>query len=286
MRTDRELTALFAGAIVEERPDPTFLDELFELLVDEVATVGPAAARRPHPRSRWSRASRWPLLIAAGIVVALLAFGVLRLQAPNVGPPTSPTPTPSATPVPPSAPPLPTQPVVPSSTLVPFTATRYGYSITYPTNWGIRPATATLDATIYPIDTDPTVDNFSASVPAAGDPGLLVAGPAVPVGTTLAAWMTQIQQLQASGGFNCPPPQATEAVQIGGEPGQLLTWVACPEYLLWAGAIHGDHAYHVILIDKYAVNNPAIQAADKALFLRILASLTFTNPAPGSPRPS
>jgi hypothetical protein len=97
--------------------------------------------------------------------------------------------------------------------------------------------------------------------------------------------MTRIQQLQASGGFSCPPPQATETVQVGGEPGQLLTWVACPQYLLWAGVIHGDHAYHLILIDQYAVNNPEIQAADKALFLRILTTVTFSK-ALGSPAPS
>jgi len=279
MRTDRELTALFADAIVDERPDPTFLNELFELLVDEVATVGPAAARWPQALRRSRRAANWPLLIAASVVIATLVFGVLRLQAPNFGTPASPTPapTPSAS-APPliTTPPLQTQPVVPSSTLVPFTSTRYGYSLSYPTNWGARPATATLDQTIYPIDTDPEADNFSATVPAAGDPEIVAAGPIVPAGTTLAAWMSRIQELQAGGGFACPPPQATEPIQIGGEPGQLDTWVACPAFLLWAGVVHGDRAYHVFMWDSFAVNNPAMQAADKALFLRILASVTFT----------
>jgi hypothetical protein len=284
MRTDRELTALFAGAIIEDRPDPTFLDELFELLVEEVASLRPATMRR-RPIAWWSRAPRWPLLVAASIVIATLAFGVLVLQTPIIGPPrptSTPAPTPTASPI--TTPP-PTPPVVPSSTLVPFTSTTYGYSIKYPSNWGTRPSVATHDRTIYPTDTDASVDYFSASAPTANDPGLIVAGPSVPRGTTLAAWTAAVEQLQAGAGFTCPPPQVSEPLQIGGEPAQLLTWTTCPSWLLWAAVVHGNRAYHLIWIDQNATNNPALQTTDKALFLRILASVTF-GPALGSPAPS
>jgi hypothetical protein len=277
MRTDRELTALFASVVVDERPDPTFLDELFELLVEEAASAGPTATRRPRPIRWWRRASRWSLLVAASVVVATLTFTVL-LRAPNIGPP-RPTPSPTASP---SL--APSQPPVPSSTLVPFTSTTYGYSITYPSDFNVRRATSVLDSTLYPADTNTSIDYFSASAPASVDPGLIVAGPIVPAGTTLVAWTASIEQQQGAG-LGCPPAQASEPVQIGGEQGQLLTWTSCPVWLLWAGVVHGDRAYHLIFIDDNATNDPARQSTEKALFLRILASVTFTT-SPGSPAPS
>jgi hypothetical protein len=286
MRTDRELTALFAGAVVDEAPDPTFLDELFAVLVNEVSEL--PTAQRPSRLEPWRRsASRWQLLVAASLLVAMGLGVLLRVGAPLVGPGATPSPSPSPAPSPTpaiTAPPLPTQPVAPSSTLVPFTSSTYGYSITYPSNWAIRRSSGVLDSTIYPTDQSTNVDYFSASAPNTGDPGLIIAGPQVPVGTTLVSWSASIQQLQATD-FGCPAAQTSEAVQIGGQPAQLLTWVNCPVWLLWAGVVDGDHAYHLILIDQYAVANPAVQAGDKALFLRILASVAFTSLASPSVSP-
>jgi hypothetical protein len=273
MRTDRQLTALFESLIVDERADPTFLDELFELLVEEVASVGPAATRRPRAVTLWSRAPRWPLLVAASLVVATLTFAVL-LRAPIIGPP-RPTPTRTALP---SA----SDRITPSTTLAPFVSSTYGYTIAYPSNWKTVPSTSRLDSTAYPQNGSSTVDFFSAGPPGVGDPGLTVAGPAVPHGTSLVTWTASIQRLQANG-FTCPPATALEPIQVGGQPAQLLTWANCPVWLMWAGVVQGGQAFHVIFSDRYAANDNALQASDRALFLRILGTATFTISQPSPP---
>jgi hypothetical protein len=278
MRTDREMTALFAGAIADEAPDPTFLDELFEVLLEEVAAS--SLTERPWQRrvALRLRAVRWPLLVAAGVAAVLIGLGVvLRPSSQFGGPSPSPTVAPSVTPAP-------TQPVAPSAALTPYRSPRHGYAIAYPSNWKYHSAPGTIDATTYPYDFSGGVDYFSATSPTVSDPGLIAAGPTVPAGTTLTSWITTIENMQATT-LACPAPDATEDVTIGGDPGRLLTWNDCPEYLLWAGVVHGSHAYEVLLIDQWAVANPALQATDKALFLRILTSITFgpgSTPAPSS----
>jgi hypothetical protein len=286
MLSDRELTALFTSAQVDEAPDPTFLDELFALLVEEVAAVRPDRAPRRARAGVWAptlpvpRAWRWSLLVAAGVIVAIVGLGLVLRQPGNVG---APSPSPSGSPVSTTVPsPTPAQRVTPSATRVPFTSSAYGYSLSYPANWKTRPSVGTLARITYPYDFDPAVDYFSVTAPDVGDPGLIVAGPLVTAATTLTSWAAAIQSLQANTAI-CPPATSAENVQIGGQPGRLLTWVACPAYLLWAGVVHGGRAYHVILIDQFAVNDGALEAADRALFLRILASFKFTaGPSPSA----
>jgi hypothetical protein len=176
--------------------------------------------------------------------------------------------------------------IAPSAALTPYRSPRHGYTIAYPSNWKYHSAPGTIDATTYPYDFSGGVDYFSATSPTVSDPGLIAAGPTVPAGTTLTSWITTIENMQATT-VACPAPDATEDVTIGGDPGRLLTWNDCPEYLLWAGVVHGSHAYEVLLIDQWAAANPALQATDKALFLRILTSITFSIPATSAaPSPS
>jgi hypothetical protein len=289
MRTDREMTALFSGALVDESPDPTFLDELFALLVEEVAANRLDVPAARAPRAGWWRgpAIRWPVAIAASLAIVLVGLGLLLRPIGQVG---GPSPTPSAppsrtspTPIPPATP-LATQPVVPSSVLTTFRSAKYQYTIGYPKNWNASTSPGTLSSLAYPYDFTAGVDYFSATAPTVSDPGLIIAGPTdIPVGTTLDSWITTIQQLQATS-VSCPFADATQDLAIGGQPGRLLTWNSCPAYLLWAGVVRGARAYHVILIDRYAVGNPALEASDKTLFLKILASLRFTGPTP-SPSP-
>jgi hypothetical protein len=279
------MTALFTSAQVEEAPDPTFLDELFALLIEEVAIAGPGLAPKQAQAGRWARTTRWPrgwrwsMLVAAGVVVAIVGLSVVWRLPGNVG---GPSPSPSASPPPTTLPSSsPSLRVTPSATVAPFTSSAYGYSLSYPSNWKTRASVGALAQTRYPYDFDPAVDYFSATAPVVGDPGLIVAGPVVTAGTTVTSWAAAFEQLQTTN-MGCPPATSTENVQIGGQPGRLLTWVACPAYLLWAGVLDGPQGYHVILIDQFATNDPVLQAADKELLLRVLASFRFT----GGPVPS
>jgi hypothetical protein len=228
------------------------------------------------------RTVRGSLLIAAGLIPFITATGLAGCQpGAAAGPSSSPIALATASQAPsspapsPSAAPLPTQPVTPSASLVPFTSSRYGYSISYPANWKSRASTVELDPTTYPADFQAGTDYFSATSPAVGDPGLVIAGPLVASGTTLTSWDATFQKLQLND-LNCPAADASADIQVGGQPGRLLTWSGCPEYLLWAGIIHGNRAYHIAWIDQYATGNSTLQAADKALFLKILASFKFT----------
>jgi len=167
--------------------------------------------------------------------------------------------------------------------LITFRSSKYQYTISYPKNWKVTSSAGELSSTDYPYDFATGVDYFSATSPTVSDPGLIVAAPVVPNGTDLASWSQRIEQLQATA-LGCTVPDAREDLTIAGLPGRVLTWNSCPDYLLWAGIVRGTRAYHVVLIDHYATGAPAVQASDKALFLRILASLRFTGATP-SPSP-
>jgi hypothetical protein len=228
------------------------------------------------------RTARGSLLIAASLIPFLAAGGLAGCQP---GPASSASSSPAAlatasqapsSPSPlASAAPLPTQPVAPSASLVSFTSSRYGYSVSYPANWKSRASAVELDPTTYPADFQTGTDYFSATSPDVGDPGLVIAGPLVASGTTLTSWAATFQKLQLND-LNCPAADASEDIQIGGQPGRLLTWSGCPAYLLWAGVVHGNRAYHIAWIDQFATGNPTLQSADKALFLKIVASFKFT----------
>jgi hypothetical protein len=225
------------------------------------------------------RTARRPRLIAGGLIGLVAAIGLAGCQPGTVAslsPSSTQSAFPALSPAPPaSSSPLPTQPVAPSASLVPFTSTRYGYSVGYPANWKSRASAGELDPTTYPADFQTGTDYFSATSPDVGDPGLIIAAPLVASGTTLASWTASFQALQKSD-VNCPAADASEDIQVGGQPGRLLTWSGCPGYLLWAGVVLGNRAYHIAWIDEYASGNPTLQSADKALFLKILASFKFT----------
>ena len=237
------------------------------------------------------RNSRWIIPATMLAIVAVVGLGLLLRPGAQVGgpsatpsgtgAPSAPT-TPTASPTPAISPtPLATQSVVPSSVLTTFRSSKYQDTIGYPKNWKASSSPGELSSTDYPFDFATGVDYFSATSPIVSDPGLIVAAPVVPSGTTLAAWSQRIERLQATT-VGCAMPDAREDVTIGGLPGSLLTWNDCPSYLLWAGVVRGTRAYHVLLIDQYAEGAPAVQASDKALFLKILASLRFTGATPSA----
>jgi hypothetical protein len=226
-----------------------------------------------------------PFRLAAVVVIAVLAIGggLLVLMGPAQPTIGGPSPSPSSTPLPSASGPVgpsPSGPVVPSSTLIPFASTVYPYSISYPSNWKSRGSERPISATEFPYDYDVGVDYFSASAPTIGDPGLIAAAPVVDSGTTLASWIANINAMQA-----CGATDGSEALQLGGATGRLLTWQKCPVFLMWATVLNADRAYNVIWINSNSDGDAALQAADKARFLRVLASFAFAS-TPASPTPS
>jgi hypothetical protein len=69
-------------------------------------------------------------------------------------------------------------------------------------------------------------------------------------------------------------PSRRDDVDIGGEPGTLLTYRDCPPDLgllhLWAGVVHDGRAYHIVWF-----NEPGHEGDDRAAFKRMLSSMSF-----------
>jgi hypothetical protein len=258
MRTDRELSALFAGALVEERPDPTFLDELFQLLVEEVAEMDPSAAQQARALPGLRRVPRWPLLAAASIVIAILALGVLRLAAPQFGPPASPAPTPTPS------------PIVLSNT---FTAPIHAYTGALPAGWSV-----TLGTTASAPDT---------FVGPAGT--LVVRFTPIPGGTSQDTWSTQTYTSIVTGLAGTCLPGNPDAFSVGhvGTVESLRYELPCLPGWLDLTAV-GDRGYDI----RFTERNGAASASDVELYREILLGFTLgegptVSPSPaGSPAPS
>ena len=229
--------------------------------------------------------------------VALLYLG--RPGQSVVGVPATPSPQPISTPAPsaevatpaPSPARSPVAAVVPSSDLVRFASTVYPYTISIPSNWKSRPAILPITPDEFPYPDNLAVDYFSASAPDQVSPALIVAAPVVTGGTTLETWVATIEKRQrdtgvARGWAQCTSPDTSSAIRFGSGAGRLLTWNACPAFVLWAATVHQDRAVHILWVDDQATDDPALQASEKALFERILATFDFTKTAPAGPSPS
>jgi hypothetical protein len=164
--------------------------------------------------------------------------------------------------------------------LTTFASSIYGYSIGYPSGWEVKAATYRIARTAFPEVRSPEIDYFSETAPdSLGRPALSlaigVAGPAVEGGTTLDQWVADVEQLQENE-LACGPPNTSEDIQLGDEPGRLMTWKSCPAYILWAAVVHGTNAFHIWLVDALATD-PVVQAKDRALFGSVLASFAFVS---------
>ena len=290
MNTLRDPDAVL-GDWLEE--GPTRLPESVSRAIDvgtRTTTQHQAALRLPWRFAQMTPATRIALAIVTLVVVGGGSIYLVAQRGGAGGPPSSPVATlaPAASLTPTQAPPSTatssparTPPVAPSSELKTFTSPRYGYSIDYPSNWRTRPSTGEITAIDHPYDGEQRVDYLSASAPLLVDPALVVAAPKIDAGTTLDNWVSTIDGL-----VGCAPTGST-AVQIGGEPGRLITFDNClvdrSGFLLWAGVLHGDRAYHIVWLDQYAMGNPALQATDRSIFTRMLASFTFEPGAAPSP---
>lgn len=202
------------------------------------------------------------LAVAASIGALLVGGAILLL--PGSGPGSGgPTPTPSPTTPPPSASATPSP-----LTLKTYSSQRYAYSLDYPADWKVREAVRSLPAYEAPWYDSDAVDYFARTT--AVVPGIIVAAPEVPKGTTVEEWSASTAEA------TCGPPTDRETIEIGGEPGSLLTYSSCfNTYHLWAVVLHGTSAYHIVWIDS--IGPPEAAASDVVLFEKVLETFIFTD---------
>ena len=266
MLTDRQMFSMFSEALVDEPADPAFLDELFEVLVDEVRASGLAPVpRRPLGRvirraPAWRDAPRWAALLAAAFVVAV---GVaLLFQRPSIGPP--PSPSPSSSPFP--------------ALTGRFTSPLGGYSMSYPAGAIVDPATEVIAPGLHTWNPDqPWVENI---LDRSGFGQWTMVSAPIPDGVTAEQWLADdLASSLLSGSVSpaCGPTMVTEPIVIGGVEGAID--VHCPTLSLDALVTSGGRAYAFSL----EVDNPSM-----AWFRTVLATVQldpaaaapYTSPAP------
>jgi hypothetical protein len=258
---------------LEDDPDaaPSQVLEVVRAAVPSVTQRRRSIVARPLPL-----AARLGLGVAA--VVAVLVLGTRLFRPPgHVGGEPSLTPGPSAT-----ASPGPTAaPQLPTARLQPYTSALYGYSVGYPVEWLVTPATSRLPTHGTPWAVDPTVDLFErragAPVTAQGGPygTIVIASAVLEDAETLDAWTAIMPR-----GL-CGEPARTDAIEVDGEPALLLDYAGgCNQlFHIWVTVVHQGTGTHIIWLD-----DPGREPADRAFFNRILASFAFPTPA-ASPTP-
>lgn len=254
-----------------DAPDRVIEDALF--IIDSTSQERDLGI--PWRFAHMNRTARLIGAAAALVVVVLGGIALLGRPASNVAAPPTPTPAPSST-------------IGPSQSaagkLVPFTSPIYGYTIEYPAEWVVRPAARPLSGLELPLDTSPGVDTLALPIdrygasPSGPHGTIFVSSAQIASGTTLASWTT------GQVGAVCGAPPAPEPIKVDGEAGILLTYTTCNGNLftsLWVTAFHGTSGFYVLFS-----NDPGTEAADRALFERILATFTFAKGVPASPTPS
>ena len=160
---------------------------------------------------------------------------------------------------------------------VTFTSPVYGYSIARPRSWDSVNARRTLTDSEQPATSSGATDilgtDASMRVSAMTLPGVIIAAQPVRNDVTIEEWTSSMVDTVA---FmkRCDRPDRRERVEIGGEPGILLTYRDCPPNLgllhLWAGVVHEGLGYHIVWF-----NDRGHEDADRAEFERMLASMSF-----------
>jgi hypothetical protein len=156
-----------------------------------------------------------------------------------------------------------------AATPAPFTSLLYGYSLTVPAGWNVGAAMLRWDGASSPGHDDGSVDKFvsPATVSAWGYSG--------PVSGDLDQFVKDnIAWTVRDHGDTCPAtkPDKTEAIQIGGEAGVLLSW-NCGILINEALLVRDGTGFVFVMRD------PAIQAAtdpaDRATFEALLHTVTL-----------
>ena len=256
------------------------------IVLGTVLAAFPSIPQRGAWRTRWRFATMFvPARLAATAVLVLLVAGggiyLLGRTNPSVGGPTA-TPAASTT----TAPPAPTQ--LPASGLVPFTSPLYGYTVSVPKGWGVRPATRMLDGMEAPWVTSETptrpgpdstaIDDVESSGndrPGAPEGALVVGASLTPPGATLESWTS------GTAPATCGSPTSQDSITVDGEAATLSTFVACQGTShLWVTVLHGGYAWHIVWLDL-----PGSETADAVFFDQVLSTFRFGEVRP-TPSPS
>jgi hypothetical protein len=203
-----------------------------------------------------------------------LTLGALIALAACAGPAVTPSPAPASSLIAPTATVAATPVARPSSVPTPalpvaFTSRVYGYSIVVPAGWAIGPAALQWDAASSPGHTDPVVDKFASPADVSA---FAFAGP-VTVDLTGFVQAT-IAWTVRDHGDTCPAtgPEKTEPIEIGGEPGMLLSW-NCGILVNDAVLVRGGTGFVLVMRDLSIA--AATDPADRAILEVLLDSITF-----------
>jgi hypothetical protein len=168
--------------------------------------------------------------------------------------------------------PMPRSQASPAGNVLPlgqtFTSTLYGYTIRYPVTFEPRSATKELQGTAAPLIDSEVVDQLNG---VSGGLVVLAAG-VIADDQTLDDWTAGTAR-----GF-CGTPTSTDKLTLDGEPATLDTFASCAGlFHQWATTVHDGRGFHVVW-----ARNRGTEAADRALFLDMLASFEFAGAAPAS----
>jgi hypothetical protein len=259
----RQLDPMFDDRIADWlEDDPTTApSQLLETVVAAVPSIPQRAAR-----ARWLPTWRsWIVWFAFAPVLAV-ALGLIWLllpRAPSIGPP--PSPTPVATPA-----------FGLSGATTRFTSPRFGYSMDVPAEWTVRVATESLVELGAPWIDSAAVDYVAATPVAALTPGIIVSAVELSEGQTLDGW-TDLTTVAT-----CGVPATRTATEVDGAPGVELEYPSCfGLHHIWVTIVRGTTGFHIVWIGSRGT-----EADDRALFERVLASITLPPAAEVSPAPS
>jgi hypothetical protein len=273
MTVRRDPDAIVA-AWLEEGPD--VLPESTRRAIDVTARTT-KQARRLSWLLRWAThmngMTRLVLAAAAVVAVAVGTLVVLRpgTDGSRVGGPGSPVPSASA-----SA-------SIPAMTQS-FTSEKYGYSVRYPADWRVEPATTLW----FPPDWGASGSDMSELdlIAPVGDSALFRAASALaPDAASVDDWIAEF--ITMSDIAECNPPRETlEQVVIGGKAGRLRGFCGDPPATeIEATVVVGNRVYVFTLFRGGGEGSGAIEADERALFDAFAATITLS-PDNAQARPS
>jgi hypothetical protein len=149
-----------------------------------------------------------------------------------------------------------------------FASTTYGYSLMVPAGWTSIQASVAWDGSGAPFSGDAEADQFVSPVAASAW------AYAAPTTKDLAGYVQErIAATATAASATCPAaPELQDPIDIGGEPGTLLSW-DCGILINIAVTVHNGTGY------LFGFRDPAVHAAtdpaDRATFLELLRSVGF-----------
>jgi hypothetical protein len=165
-----------------------------------------------------------------------------------------------------------------------FTSERYGYSVSYPADWRVDPATTFWSPPDWKANgSDMSELDLIAPV---GDAALFRAASALaPDAASVDDWIAEF--ITFSPIAECNPPRETlEPVVIGGQAGRLRGFCGNPPATeIEATVVVGNRVYVFTLFRGGGEGSGAIEADERALFDAFAATVTLS-PENAQPRPS